>query len=95
MVSPYSGLSDRELNAHYLALLLDLQKLNTEMHSANRARDFVGVHSKARNGLEKARTARRVVLNIDDARMREKRLRAIERIIADLDKLAEISGERE
>lgn len=91
VVSPYSSLSDSELNQQYLALLLQLQELNEEMDVANKARDFDEVHTKAQVGLEKARTARRIAGHFDDDSIREKRLGAIDNIISDLDKLVEIT----
>ena len=93
IVSPYSTLSDEELNAYYLDLLSKLQKLNGEMNRANRARDFGSVNKMAADGLEKARVARRIARHIDDAELRGRRLAAIDIIIRDLSNLAEITRE--
>ena len=93
VVSPYSTLSDRELNAYYLDLLSKLQKLNGEMNEANRARDFATVNRMATDGLEKARAARRIAQHIDDRDLRRRRLAAIDVIIEDLSNLAEITRE--
>ncbi|MBP35777.1 MAG: hypothetical protein CMP31_09150 [Roseibacillus sp.] len=90
-VSPYSTLSDAELNVRYQAFLAELQKLNEEMSKANRIRDFDTVRDKAQNGVEKARAARRIASHIDDREVRRNRLKAIEDIIRDLDKLVEIT----
>ena len=93
IVSPYSTLSDRELNAYYLDLLSKLQKLNGEMSKANRARDFGAVNKMAADGLEKARAARRIAQHIDNEDLRRKRLAAIGIIIRDLSNLAKITRE--
>ena len=93
VVSPYSSLSDRELNVYYLDLLSKLQKLNGEMNRANRARDFSTVNKMAADGLEKARAARRIARHIDNEELRRKRLEAIDIIIRDLSNLAEITRE--
>jgi len=93
IVSPYSTLSDRELNAYYLDLLSKLQKLNGEMNKANRARDFGTVNKMAADGLEKARAARRIARHIDNEELRKRRLAAIDIIIRDLSNLAEITRE--
>ena len=93
VVSPYSSLSDRELNVYYLDLLSKLQKLNGEMNEANRARDFATVNRMATDGLEKARAARRIAQHIDDRDLRRRRLAAIDVIIEDLSNLAEITRE--
>ena len=84
-------LSDAELNVRYQAFLAELQKLNEEMSKANRIRDFDTVRDKAQNGVEKARAARRIASHIDDREVRRNRLKAIEDIIRDLDKLVEIT----
>ena len=90
-VSPYSALSDAELNGRYQAFLVELQKLNEEMSKANRARDFDTVRAKAQKGVEKARAARRIASHIDDREVRRNRLKAIEVIVRDLDRLVEIT----
>ena len=86
-VSPYSALSDAELNGRYQVFLVELQKLNEEMSKANRTRDFDTVRDKAQDGLEKAHAAR----HIDDREVRRNRLKAIEVIVRDLDRLVEIT----
>lgn len=91
VVSPYSSLSDKELNSRYLQILLELQELNEEMDTANKARDFKSVHTKAQSGLDRAQTARRVATNFDNPTIRQKRIEAIDNIIVDLAKLAEIT----
>jgi hypothetical protein len=91
VVSPYSSLSDHELNSRYLAILLELQALNTEMDAANKVRNFELVHAKAQIGLDKARTARRVASHLDSSLIRQKRMSAIDVIIGDLNRLAEIT----
>ncbi|MDE0594244.1 MAG: hypothetical protein OSB65_03255 [Roseibacillus sp.] len=91
VVSPYSLLSDHELNTRYLAILQELQTLNKEMETANKDRDFELVHAKAQVGLDKARTARRTASHLDSALLREKRMSAIDVIIGDLNRLAEIT----
>ncbi len=90
-VSPYSSLSDSELNSEYLVILRQLQVLNTEMDVANKKRDFETVHAMAQTGLEKARTARSIARHIDHAEIRRKRLAALETIIGDLSNLVEIT----
>ncbi len=91
-VSPYSKLSDREINARYLARLLDLQTLNKEMESANQRRDFAAVHTKAKDGLAKAEDARNLARYIDDPETRKERLGGINKIIADLEHLMHITS---
>ena len=70
---------------------MELQKLNEEMSKANRTRDFDTVRDKAQDGLEKAHAARRIASHIDDREVRRNRLKAIEVIIRDLDRLVEIT----
>lgn len=84
-------LSDAELNERYQAFLAELQKLYVEMSMANRSREFDTVRAKAQNGVEKARAARRIAIHIDDREVRRNRLKAIEVIIQDLDRLVEIT----
>jgi uncharacterized protein YcfL len=75
----------------YQAILLELQALNKEMDTANKARDFELVHAKAQVGLDKAKTARRAASHLDSALLRQKRMSAIDVIIGDLNRLAEIT----
>lgn len=90
-VTPYSTLTDSEINAKYLARLLELQELNKEMAAANSKRDFGTVHAKAKDGLVRAYDARSLAQHFDDPGERAKRLKGISKIIADLENLVKMT----
>ena len=94
VVSPYNRLSDRELVSHYLnPLLAELQRLDGEMNSANRDRDFAAVSRKASKALQKARSARRIAGSIRNQDLRKQHLAAIDIRIQYLVTLIEIAGQ--
>ena len=94
VVSPYSRLSDRELVAQYLnPLLVALQRLDGEMNSANKERDFSAVSQKASTALQKARSAHRIAGNIRNRDLRKQHLAAIDIRIQYLVTLIEIAGQ--
>lgn len=85
--------SDSELNAVYLKAVSELQRLNTEMNAANKARDFEAVRKRALEGLLKAQTARQVVEQLRDKALRRDRLTAIDLTIEDLERLVAITSQ--
>ena len=94
VVSPYSRLSDRELVAQYLnPLLVALPRLDGEMNSANKERDFSTVSRKASTALPKARSAHRIAGNIRNRDLRKQHLAGIDIRIQYLVTLIEIAGQ--
>ncbi len=94
VVSPYNRLSDRELVSHYLnPLLSELQRLDGQMNSANKERDFSAVSRNASTALQKARSARRIAGSIRNQDLRKQHLAAIDIRIQYLVTLIEIAGQ--
>ena len=90
-VSPYSNLSDRDLNSHYALVLDELQALKDEMEESIEEGDKEAAHAKANSILQKAREVRTIASNFDDPVVRSKRIAAADELIPDLENLVEIT----
>ena len=70
-----------------------LQRLDGEMNSANKERDFSAVSRNASTALQKARSARRIAGSIRNQDLRKQHLAAIDIRIQYLVTLIEIAGQ--
>ena len=92
-VTPYSTLSDGEIEAQFQNRMSELDSLNEEMKDANSELDLVTVNSKAKQSLDKAYDARNLARHIDDPESREARLTRIGKLIGVLEHVDEITRE--
>ena len=90
-VSPYSTLSDGEIEAQFLVRMRELDSLNEEMKEANSEADMVTVNSMAKQSLDTAYDARNLARHIDNAEDREARLTRIGKLIGVLEHVDEIT----
>lgn len=93
-VSPYSTMTDEQLEQQAFNLLRKLHLLSEEVWAANSQRQYQVVRQKGKQGLQTAMEARVVAMNIDDSELRQKRLQAVEKILADWRKIVEFAERR-
>lgn len=93
-VSPYSTMSDEQLEQRAFNLLRKLHLLSEQVWAANSEKRYEVVREKGKDGLQTATEARVVAMNIDDPELREKRVQAVEKILADWQKIVEFAERR-